>query len=108
VTGFPYDRQMSEHNNIREHRAFLMRSQGVLRAGSAALDLAAVACGRLDGYWEYKLSPWDWAAGILLVEEAGGRVTDEQGGAVGLKPFGIVASNSRIHEEMLGVLRHLD
>jgi len=74
VTGFPYDRQTSEHNNIREHQAFLMRSQGVLRAGSAALDLAAVASGRLDGYWEFKLNPWDWAAGILLVQEAGGWV----------------------------------
>ncbi|HET7088263.1 MAG TPA: inositol monophosphatase family protein [Anaerolineae bacterium] len=105
VTGFPYDRQTSGHNNIQEHRAFLMQSQGVLRAGSAALDLAAVACGRLDGYWEYKLSPWDWAAGILLVEEASGRVTDAQGGAVGSRPEGIVASNGRIHEEMLDVLR---
>ncbi len=105
VTGFPYDRKTSEHNNIRQHTAFLMRSQGVLRAGSAALDLAAVASGRLDGYWEFKLSPWDWAAGILLVEEAGGRVTDAQGAAAGLRPVGIVASNGRIHEEMLDVLR---
>ena len=105
VTGFPYDRQTSEHNNIREHRAFLMQSQGVLRAGSAALDLAAVACGRLDGYWEFKLNPWDWAAGILLVEEAGGRVTDEWGREVGPKPYGVVASNGQIHGEMLDVLR---
>lgn len=105
VTGFPYDRQTSEHNNIRQHTAFLMRSQGVLRAGSAALDLAAVACGRLDGYWEFKLNPWDWAAGILLVEGAGGRVTDEWGRAVGPKPYAVVASNGRIHGEMLDVLR---
>jgi len=79
VTGFPYDRQTSAHNNVRQHEAFLMRSQGVLRVGSAALDLASVACGRLDGFWEFKLSPWDMVAGALLVELAGGRVTDPSG-----------------------------
>ncbi len=105
VTGFPYDRQTSEHNNVRQHNAFLMRAQGVLRVGSAALDLASVACGRLDGFWEFKLSPWDLAAGALLVELAGGQVTDPEGGPIGLKPPGIVASNGRIHGEMLGVLR---
>ena len=105
VTGFPYDRQTSAHNNVRQHEAFLMRSQGVLRVGSAALDLASVACGRLDGFWEFKLSPWDMAAGALLVELAGGRVTNPSGAPISLRPPGIVASNGRIHEEMLEVLR---
>ena len=105
ATGFPYDRQTSAHNNIRQHSAFLLRAQGVLRAGSAALDLAAVSCGRLDGFWEFKLSPWDMAAGALLVEAAGGRVTDGDGGPLDLHSPGIVASNGRIHAEMLEVLR---
>ena len=105
VTGFPYDRQTSEHNNLRQFGAFLMRAQGVLRAGSAALDLAAVACGRLDGYWEFKVNPWDLAAGALLVEEAGGRVTRPSGEPVGPQPRDILASNGKIHEEMLEVLR---
>jgi len=105
VTGFPYDRQTSLHNNVRQHEAFLMRCQGVLRAGSASLDLAAVACGRLDGYWEFKLFPWDMAAGVLLVKLAGGRVTDTGGGPPGLHSPGIVASNGLIHQEMLDVLR---
>ncbi len=105
VTGFPYDRQTSAHNNLRQFKAFLMKAQGVLRAGSAALDLAAVACGRLDGYWEFKMNPWDLAAGALLVEEAGGRVTTPSGEPVGSQPRDIVASNGRIHEAMLDVLR---
>lgn len=105
VTGFPYDRHTSEHNNVRQHNAFLMRAQGVLRAGSAALDLAAVAAGRLDGFWEFKLSPWDMAAGGLLVEEAGGCVTDADGEPLGLRSPSIVASNGWIHAEMLNQLR---
>ena len=104
VTGFPYDRWTSELNNLRQHAAFLLKAQGVLRVGSAALDLASVACGRLDGYWEFKLNPWDWTAGALLVEEAGGRVTDMHGGAMSPRGRDLVASNGRIHQEMLGVL----
>jgi myo-inositol-1(or 4)-monophosphatase len=107
VTGFPYDRKTSEHNNIRQHAAFMMRSQGVLRAGSAALDMAAVACGRLDGFWEFKLNPWDWAAGALLVELAAGQVTDPGGGPLSPSGRDLVVSNGHIHAEMLSVLRDL-
>jgi myo-inositol-1(or 4)-monophosphatase len=74
----------------------------VRRAGSAALDLAYVACGRLDAFWEFNLNPWDTAAGILLVEEAGGRVTDFAGGRFQLKSDEILASNRLIHEELIG------
>lgn len=104
VTGFPYDRKTSPQNNLAQFGAFLMRSQGVLRPGSAALDLAAVACGRLDGYWEFKMNPWDLAAGALMVAEAGGRVSDPSGGPIGARPRDILASNGRIHEEMMAVL----
>lgn len=105
ASGFPYDRHTSEQNNVVQFAAFLKRAQGLRRMGAAALDLAYVAAGRLDGYWEYKLSSWDVAAGVLLVEEAGGVVTEIDG-----RPFRLrrtpelVASNGHIHEQMLGVL----
>jgi myo-inositol-1(or 4)-monophosphatase len=79
-----------------------LRSHGVRRAGSAALDLAYVACGRMDGFWEFNLNPWDTAAGILLVEEAGGRVTDFAGAHYRLASDEILASNGLIHEELMG------
>ena len=107
VTGFPYDRRTNPHNNLREHNAFLLKSHGVLRAGSAALDLASVASGRLDGYWEFRLSAWDVAAGILIVKEAGGCVTGVLGEPVDSWASDLVASNGRIHAEMLDVLRSL-
>ena len=82
----------------------LTRSQGIRRAGAAALDLASVACGRLDGFWEIKLKPWDTAAGLLLVQEAGGKVTDFRG--KGYSPFiaEICASNAFIHHELTAIL----
>jgi Archaeal fructose-1,6-bisphosphatase and related enzymes of inositol monophosphatase family len=104
VTGFPYDRQESPFDNTREFVALLKRCHGVLRVGSAALDLAAVAAGRLDGYWEFRLSPWDLAAGALLVEEAGGRVTTPTGDPLPPLATDIVATNGRIHEELLEAL----
>ncbi len=109
ATGFPYDRQTSAHNNLAQFGAFLKRVQGLRRAGSAALDLANVAAGRLDGFWEFKLSRWDVAAGILLVQEAGGLVTDMAGQPVrmddaSLHQVHLVAANERLHAQMLAVL----
>ena len=78
ATGYPYDRHTSDHDNLAQTCALLKRCQGLRRAGAAALDLAYVAAGWLDGYWEYKLQPWDIAAGVLLIEEAGGVITDHE------------------------------
>lgn len=105
-SGFPYDRRTNPDNNGVEWLAFLPRVRGVRRIGSAALDLAYVAAGRFDGYWERDLKPWDALAGMLLVTEAGGQVTDYAGGDQ--PQWGgegrYVASNGRIHAEMLAVL----
>jgi myo-inositol-1(or 4)-monophosphatase len=108
ATGFPYDRHTSSQDNVAQTAAFLKRAQGLRRAGSACLDLAYVAAGRLDGYWEYKLSPWDIAAGILMAQEAGGQVTAVDGGPLDLTyPISLVASNGRIHADMLDVLHQV-
>ncbi|HJK94483.1 MAG TPA: inositol monophosphatase family protein, partial [Polyangiaceae bacterium LLY-WYZ-15_(1-7)] len=80
ATGFPYDRWTAEDDNLREHRAFLKRTRGIRRCGSAAIDLCLVADGTYDLYWEQRLSPWDMAAGACLVAEAGGTLTDYDGG----------------------------
>jgi myo-inositol-1(or 4)-monophosphatase len=101
ATGFP-SRKRHASPNIHFYQEFTLRSHGVRRAGSAALDLAYVACGRLDAFWEFNLNPWDTAAGILLVEEAGGRVTDFAGARFRLKSDEILASNGLIHEELIG------
>jgi myo-inositol-1(or 4)-monophosphatase len=104
-TGFPYDKTQ-QPNNVREWGNFLMRVRGILRLGSAALDLAWVAAGRLDGFWEPRLNSWDILAGLLLVEEAGGTVTDYSDSSIERAYQGIevVASNGQIHEQMLAVL----
>lgn len=104
ATGFPYDIRESEVNNLDHFSHFALKALAIRRAGSAALDLAYLACGRFDGFWELKLHAWDMAAGFLLVREAGGRVTDFKGGF--FDPFGmeILASNGRIHSQMLDVL----
>lgn len=105
VTGFPYDRQTSSDDNLAQTAAFLKRIQGIRRTGSAAIDLAYVAAGRFDGYWEFKINSWDVAAGVLLVQEAGGRVSDADGQPLRLKPSNsVIASNGHIHEAMLEVI----
>ncbi len=105
VTGFAYDIRESPVNNLDHFTRFSLRAQGVRRVGAAALDLCYVACGRFDGYWELKLKPWDMAAGAVILEEAGGRLTDFTGKVFSIYGKEIVASNGPIHEEMLTVLR---
>ena len=104
ATGFPYDIREDSHNNLNYFNTMIMKAQAIRRAGSAALDLAYVAAGRFDGFWELKLNPWDIAAGWLLVEEAGGIVTDMRGKDYYLESPSILASNGRIHKEMMDVL----
>lgn len=105
ATGFPYDIRTSPDDNLKEFTAFYKKAQAVRRAGAAALDLAYVACGRLDGFWEFKLSPWDIAAGILLVKEAGGKVTSYSGDAYDVHKGQILASNELIHNDMVRILK---
>jgi len=100
-TGYPYDIRKVRDNNLAEHAVFMVRCRSVREMGSAAINLALVAAGRLDAFWELKLGPWDVAAGCLMVEEAGGRVTTSEGGPVDLGAPAVVASNGRIHDEML-------
>jgi len=104
VTGFAYDIRESTQNNLDHFARFALRAQGIRRTGSAALDLCYVAAGRFDGFWEIKLQPWDTAAGVLIVQEAGGRVTDLKGGRFSIYGQEIVASNGLVHDEMLAVL----
>jgi len=101
-TGFPVHKRRAS-NNIHYYYDFTLRSHGVRRDGSAALDLASVACGRFDGFWEFGLNAWDTAAGILLVQEAGGAVSDFDGNPYNLGGPVVLATNSRVHEEMRGV-----
>jgi myo-inositol-1(or 4)-monophosphatase len=105
ATGFPYDRRVSEKNNLDHLQALLMASQEVRRDGSAALDLCSVAAGRFDGFWELKLKPWDVAAGILIVREAGGIVSDFRGSRSSINDQELVASNGIIHSQMLKLLQ---
>jgi myo-inositol-1(or 4)-monophosphatase len=99
-TGFPSHKR-HKNPNIYFYHQLTLRSHGVRRAGSAALDLCYVACGRLDGFWEFNLNPWDTAAGVLLAEEAGGRVSDFHGGPFQLHSRETVASNELIHDALL-------
>jgi myo-inositol-1(or 4)-monophosphatase len=99
ATGFPSQKRHLSPN-IHFYQEITLRSHGVRRAGSAALDLAYVACGRLDGYWEFKLNPWDTSAGYLLVEEAGGRITHFDGGKFTLDSREVLATNGLIHDEI--------
>jgi len=101
-TGFP-NHNRATNPNIHFFHELAMTAHGVRRSGSAAVDLAHVACGRLDGFWEIGLSPWDMAAGILLVEEAGGVCTDMKGGPHHLKSPHMLTDNGSIHEELTSV-----
>jgi myo-inositol-1(or 4)-monophosphatase len=105
VTGFPYDLATSSRNNIDHFVAFLYNAQAVRRDGSAALNLSYVAAGRFDAFWELKLNPWDTAAGLLMLTEAGGTATDFEGVPFDIYKGQIVASNGVLHEEMLRILR---
>jgi myo-inositol-1(or 4)-monophosphatase len=107
VTGFPYTADEQRVEQLAIFSAFLAQSRAVRRLGSAALDLCCVAAGRFDAFWEQNLHAWDVAAGGLIVEEAGGRVTDYSGGPY--SPFGreIVASNGAIHAHLLDVMTGL-
>ncbi len=104
ATGFPPPKPDIEIDNIPYFVRAVGQTRNVRRLGSAAIDLAYVACGRLDGFWEFNLSPWDTAAGFLLVEEAGGRVTDHQGHPYQVTAKGIVAGAAGIHGQMLTML----
>ncbi len=106
ATGFP-SRKRHDSPNVHFYHEFTLRSHGVRRAGSAALDLAYVACGRLEAFWEFNLNPWDTAAGFLLVEEAGGRVTDFAGGPFQLNSREVLASNGLIHAELVGLFKEM-
>jgi len=102
-TGFPYD--VRERSEFARHFAnFIMNAQGVRRDGAAALDLAYVACGRFDGFWEEGLKPWDVAAGALMIEEAGGRVSKYDGAPLNIYTPPVLASNGLLHEQMMRVL----
>ena len=104
VTGFAYDIRESSNTNLDHFANFALRVQGLRRTGAAALDLCYVACGRFDGFWELKLHPWDMAAGSVIVQEAGGRMSDFSGEPFSIYSQEIVASNGFIHDAMLAVL----
>jgi myo-inositol-1(or 4)-monophosphatase len=106
-TGFPYDRREHAGFYLQAFQHFLMHGQDIRRGGSAALDLCYVACGRLDGFWEWALRPWDTAAGSIIVTEAGGSVSDFRGGSYQLDGPGILASNGLIAAGMIDVLTPL-
>lgn len=104
ATGFPYDRQTNPDDNLREYRAFLKRTQGIRRCGSAAIDLSLTADGTYDIYWEQRLSPWDLAAGACLVREAGGRLSDYAGAEADVRKGELVATNGHLHEATLALI----
>jgi myo-inositol-1(or 4)-monophosphatase len=105
ATGFAYvDHSSPRVGNVSEFEAFVRASRAVRRPGAAAIDLAYIACGRLDGFWEPNLKPWDMAAGALIIAEAGGRLSTYNGGEFDLYGDEILASNGLIHGEMIGVL----
>jgi myo-inositol-1(or 4)-monophosphatase len=108
ITGFAYDRAERADYYLSRFKAFMTRCHDIRRSGSAALDMAWIAAGRADGFWEYELNPWDVAAGLLLIQEAGGKVTDFNGNEwndwnqMGKRTL---ATNGRVHREMISILR---
>ena len=107
ATGFPFRARGYLDDYLKTFRYFFNNSRGIRRAGSATLDFAYVAVGRVDAFWETTLAPWDMAAGILLVEEAGGRVTDFFGGRDSLENGHVVASNGSFHEWMCEAIQEV-
>lgn len=109
ATGFYYDRGRAMEQTLETIRAFFDRGGiGIRRTGSAALDLCYVAAGRYDGFWEHNLGLWDYAGGSLILEEAGGRLTDKQGEPLPFAPSYIVASNGTLHDQLLELVRSID
>jgi myo-inositol-1(or 4)-monophosphatase len=106
ATGFP-SRKRHDNPNIHFYQQFTLRSHGVRRAGSAALDMAYVACGRIDAFWEFNLNPWDTSAGALLVQEAGGTLTGFTGEPFQLNSREVLATNGLLRDEMLALFQHL-
>jgi len=104
ATGFPYDVRESEENNIVHFNHFVTRAQAIRRCGSAALDLCYVACGRFDGFWELKLKPWDVAAASLIVQEAGGHLSDFKNRTFSIYSQETLGSNGLLHRQMLDIL----
>ncbi|NOT54405.1 MAG: inositol monophosphatase [Deltaproteobacteria bacterium] len=107
LTGFPYDRRKRSAYYLSFYQAFMLRTQGVRRVGSAALDLCYVASGRADAFWEWRLHPWDTAAGALIVEEAGGQMSDFAGKSFDITGEQTLASNGTLHREMVEVLQEV-
>jgi myo-inositol-1(or 4)-monophosphatase len=107
-TGFPYDVREHPDRYLRYFRQFLIKSFGIRRPGSAAIDLCYLAAGRFDGFWELKLHAWDVAAASLIVTEAGGKMTDFQGQPFDIYSEEALASNGLIHEEMLEIMKEMN
>lgn len=107
VTGFAYDVHTAKDNNLKEFCAFTVCARGMRRTGTAAIDLCYIACGRFDGFWELQLNPWDTAAGKVILEEAGGKITDYEGEPYSIYGNTIIATNGHIHQEMIAVLREV-
>jgi len=105
ATGFPYDIRDSKNNNLDYFNKMATNVQAIRRAGAAALDLAYLAAGRFDGFWELKLKPWDTAAGCLMVKEAGGRISDLGGNHWNIYSPHLLASNDLIHQQIINVLQ---
>jgi myo-inositol-1(or 4)-monophosphatase len=105
VTGFPYNFKEIFDTVIQRFGDCLRAAQGVRRLGAASLDLCFVACGRFDGFWEQNLKPWDTAAGFLIAEEAGARVSDFSGSRYGVEKNEILATNGKIHAQILSILQ---